>query len=58
VGGGFLDVAQRDSGVQCGGDERVPKRVRADWFGDPGAASEPADDPPGTVPVQPSAVSG
>jgi hypothetical protein len=30
VGGGFLHVAQRDPGVEGGGDERVPERVRAD----------------------------
>jgi len=38
VRGGFLDVAERHPGVQGGGDERVPQRVGADRFGDPGAA--------------------
>src|SRR6266700_1956483 len=35
-----------------GGDERVSERVRSDGLGDPGAARELADDPPGAVPVQ------
>jgi len=41
-----------------GGDERVSQRVRGDRLGDPGPASDPADDPPGAVPVQPPAVPG
>jgi hypothetical protein len=53
---GFLDVAQRHPCVECGGDERVPQRVRRDGFADPGAAGGLADDPPGAVPVQPPAV--
>ena len=56
--GGFLDVPQRDAGVEGGGDERVPQRVRPDLLGDPGAAGDPADDPPGAVPVQPLPVGG
>src|SRR5260370_41432054 len=35
-----------------------PERVRADVLADPGAARDPADDPPGAVPVQPAPVSG
>ena len=58
MGGGFLHVAQRDPGVQCGGDECVPQRVRPDVLGDPGAAGNPADDPPGAVPVQPAPLCG
>ena len=53
VGGGLLDVAQRHAGVQGGGDECVPQRVRPDGLGDPGAARDLADDPPGALPVQP-----
>ena len=34
----------------------MPKGVRGDGFGDPGAASDLADEPPGAVPVQPSSV--
>ena len=30
--------------------------VRPDWLSDPSAAEYPADDPPGTVPVQPTAI--
>jgi hypothetical protein len=58
VRGGFLDVAERDPGVEGGGDERVPQRVRPDRLGDPGAAGDPADDPGGAVPVQPPAIGG
>jgi hypothetical protein len=58
MGGGFLHVAQRDSSVQRGGDERVSERVGRDGFGDPGAARDLADDPPGAVPVQPPPVGG
>jgi hypothetical protein len=32
--------------------------MRGDELADPGAACGPADDPPGAVPVQPSAVLG
>ena len=53
MGRGFLDVAQRDAGVEGGGDEGMPQGVRPDRLGDPGAAGDPADDPPGAVPVQP-----
>ena len=47
-----MDVAQRDPGVQRRGDERVPRRVGLDGFGDPGAAGGLADDPPGAVAVR------
>jgi hypothetical protein len=53
VRGGFLDVAERDPGIQRGGDGRMPQRVRPDQLGDPGTDGYPADDPGGTVPVQP-----
>jgi hypothetical protein len=53
VRGSFLDVAQRDAGVQRCGDERVPQRVGSYLLGDPGMAGYPADDAPGAVPVQP-----
>jgi hypothetical protein len=53
-----LNVAQRHAGVQGGGDERVPQRVRADVLADTGAARDFADDPPGAVPVQPPPVMG
>jgi hypothetical protein len=36
VAGCFLDVAQRNSGVERSGDERVPQRMRPDALGDPG----------------------
>ncbi|HEY1347627.1 MAG TPA: hypothetical protein VGF54_21775 [Streptosporangiaceae bacterium] len=57
MGGGFLHVPQRHPGIQCCGDERVPQRVRPGRLGDTGAA-DPADDPPGAVPVQPAAIGG
>jgi hypothetical protein len=52
VGCGFLNVAQRHSGVEGGGDEGVAQGVRPDGLGDPGAAGDTADDPAGAVPVQ------
>jgi len=58
MGCGLLYVAQRHPGVERGGDERVPQRVRSDVLADPGAPGYPADDPPGAVPVQPPPVSG
>ena len=56
--GSLLDIAQRDPGVERGGDERVPERVRGDGLGDPGTARGLADDPSGTVPVQLPTVRG
>jgi hypothetical protein len=53
-----LHVAQRNPGVQGGGDERVPERVRSGRFGDPGPARDLPDDPPGAVPVQQPPVRG
>jgi len=53
-----LHVPQRHPGVERGGDERMSQRVRADVLGDLGAAGDPADDPGGTVPVQPPPVRG
>ena len=49
--GGLLHVAQRDSGIERGGDECVSERVGRDRLADPGAAGGLADDPPGAVPV-------
>ena len=51
--GGFLDVTQRNSRVERGGDERVPQRVGLDSLADPGLSGGLADDPPCAVPVQP-----
>jgi len=58
VGGGFLDIPQRHPGIQRRGDEGVPQRVGPDGLGDPGAARDFADDPPGAVLVQPPPVVG
>ena len=52
-----MHVTQRHPGVERGGDECVPERVRADRLGDSGAARDLADDPPGAVPVQAASVS-
>src|SRR3954447_21882621 len=49
---GFLDVAEGDAGVECGGDERVAERVGADSLGDPGFAGDASNDPGGGVTVQ------
>jgi len=53
VQGGFLDVAERNAGVEGGSDKRVPQGMSPDRFGDPGAVGYPADDPRGAMPVQP-----
>jgi hypothetical protein len=53
VRGGLLHVPQRHPGVKRGGDERVPERVGRDGLGDPGPAGRLANDPPGSVPVEP-----
>ena len=58
VGGGLLHIAQQNPSIKRGGNECVPKRVRADVFADAGAAGDLADDPPGAVPVQPPPVMG
>lgn len=58
VRSGFLDISQRDPGVQGCGDERVPQRVRPDELNDPGLAGDAADDPSSAVPVQPAAIQG
>jgi hypothetical protein len=52
VGGGFLDVAQRDPRVEGGGNERVAQRVRVDQLGDGCPARDPPDDASGAVPVE------
>ena len=54
--GGFLDVAERDTGVERGGDERVPQGVGSDPLGDPGPASDAAHDPARGVPIESVAV--
>ncbi len=54
----FLNIAQRDSGIQRCGNERVPERMRRNGFGDPGTAGGLADEPPGAMPVQPPPVRG
>ena len=58
MGGGLLHIAQRHPGVERGGDERVPERVRPDSFANPGPTRHPAVHPPGAVPVQPPPVTG
>src|SRR6516162_6932018 len=58
MGGSLLHVAQRDPGIERGGNKRVPQRVRRDGLADSGAARGLTDDPPGAVPVQPPPVSG
>ena len=44
--------------VERGSDERVAEAVRPYPLGDPGAASDPADDPGGTVAVEPPPADG
>ena len=56
--GRLLHIPQRDPGIQRGGDDGMPERVRRDGLADPGATRGAADDPPGAVPVQPPPVRG
>jgi hypothetical protein len=58
VGGGLLDIPERDPRVEGGGDERVPQRVRPDRLADTSTAGYPVDDPRCAVPVQPAAITG
>jgi hypothetical protein len=58
VGSGLLNVAQRHPGVQRRGDKCVPKGVRPHVLADPGPPGDPADNPPGAVPVQPPPARG
>jgi hypothetical protein len=58
VRGGLLHVAQRDSGVKRGSYKSMSQRVGADALGDPGLPGDAADDPPGTMPVEPVPVDG
>src|SRR5260370_5300304 len=46
------------SNLAVSGDECVPQRVGPDGLGNPGAAGDRADDPPGAVPVQPAPAGG
>src|SRR5260370_40162401 len=46
------------SNLAVSGDECVPQRVGPDGLGNPGAAGDRGDDPPGAVPVQPAPAGG
>src|SRR5260370_4523024 len=46
------------SNLAVSGDECVPQRVGPDGLGNPGAAGDRADDPPGAVPGQPAPAGG
>ena len=56
VAGGFLDIAERDAGVEGSGDERVAEGVGSDALGDPGPSGDAAHDPTGRVTVDPPVV--
>ena len=58
AGSGFLDIAERDPSVQRGRDEHMPQGVRSNGLGDPGAAGDAPDDPPGAVAIEPPIRSG
>jgi hypothetical protein len=53
VAGGFLDVAQGDTGVERGGDERVSQGVGSDSFVDSRASGNTSHDAAGGVTVKP-----
>ena len=48
----LLDVAEGDSGVEGGGDERVPQCVGCDPLVDPRPPGQPADDPSGGMTIE------
>ncbi len=52
----LLHIAQRDAGVESGGDERMTQGVRADRLVDPGLAGDAPHDPPRGVAVEALAV--
>ena len=54
VAGCFLDVSERDAGVEGCGDERVSKAVWRDALVDPGALHQSLDHPISAVAVHPS----
>ena len=56
VGGGFLDIAQRDTGVEGGGDESVAQRVGAGVLVDPSRLRDAAHDPGCGVTIQSATV--
>src|SRR3954447_20042918 len=45
VRGGFVNVRKWDASVECGGDERVPQRVRPDGLVDTGTVGDLPHDP-------------
>ena len=51
-----MDISQGDASIEGCCYEGVAERVRPDGLADPGAASDPSDDPGGAVPVQPTAI--
>jgi hypothetical protein len=53
VAGRFLHVAERDTGVEGGGDEGMPEAVRADVFVEPSGSGDAAHDPAGRVAIHP-----
>ena len=52
VAGGFLDVTQRNAGVERSGDERVPQTVGPDALGEAGLSGDSTHDAPGGVTVE------
>jgi hypothetical protein len=51
-------MAERNPGIEGGGNEGMPQGVGPDRLGDPGTAGDPADDPRSAVPVQPLSAGG
>ena len=49
-------VAEWEAGVERGGDERMPQRVRAELLDQPGTASHATHDPPHATTVHASTV--
>jgi hypothetical protein len=56
MAGCFLDVSERDAGIERGGDGRMAQGVRPDPLPNPGSAGDTPDDPGGGVTVEPLTV--
>ncbi len=50
--GCFLNVAERDAGIEGGGDERMPQRMRTDLLEDPGPAGDSTHNPGSAVTIE------
>jgi hypothetical protein len=52
MAGCFLNITERNAGVECSSDERVSQRVRSDLLCDSGVSGDATDHPPGGMTVE------